>query len=69
MAGDRLIRTVTDAQAAGQVSLHFADGAVAAAIDAAAPLEAAPAPAISAPSRPARKPRDTVEGGQQDLFS
>lgn len=69
MAGDRLVRSVTDAQAAGQVSLHFADGAVAAAIDTAAPLEAAPAPAISAPSRPARKPRDTVEGGQQDLFS
>src|SRR3546814_11814193 len=33
MAGDRLVKSVADAQAAGAVSLHFRDGAVGATIE------------------------------------
>lgn len=72
MAGDRLVRTVTDARAAGTVSLHFTDGTVAAAIadsDIAAPLEKPSVKLISNPSRTPRKVREEEGNGQQDLFS
>lgn len=65
MAGDRLVASVADAQAAGAVTIRFRDGSVAAQVGAAAPAvlaEAPPAP------RPARKPRDGAPG-QQDLFA
>ncbi|WP_022682366.1 exodeoxyribonuclease VII large subunit [Sphingobium bisphenolivorans] len=73
MAADRLIRTVGDAQAAGAVSLHFADGAVGATIEGGsvpAPLEKPSAEVISSAQRAPRKVRDQQQGsGQQDLFS
>ncbi|KKW93564.1 exodeoxyribonuclease VII large subunit [Sphingobium chungbukense] len=69
MAGDRLVRSVADAQAAGAVSLHFRDGAVGATIEGGTPLEKPPVEAISSPSRPPRKSREGQESGQQDLFS
>ncbi|WP_150290190.1 exodeoxyribonuclease VII large subunit [Sphingobium estronivorans] len=69
MTGDRLVKSVAEAQAAGAVSLHFRDGAVDAAIEGATPLEKPPAEAISTPSRPPRKPREGQDSGQQDLFS
>jgi exodeoxyribonuclease VII large subunit len=72
MAGDRLVKTVADARAAGAVSLHFADGAIAAAIEGGSPpppLEKPPGQAISASSRPARKAQEGGETRQQDLFS
>jgi exodeoxyribonuclease VII large subunit len=69
MAGDRLVRDTAGARAAGVVTLRFADGAVDAVVDGAAPLEKTVAPAISSPPRPARKPRTDEEIRQQDLFS
>ncbi|ANI77962.1 MULTISPECIES: exodeoxyribonuclease VII large subunit [Sphingobium] len=72
MAGDRLVKTTADARAAGAVSLHFADGAVGAVIEGGSPptpLEKPPSQAISPSSRPARKPQESGETRQQDLFS
>ncbi|WP_327752531.1 exodeoxyribonuclease VII large subunit [Sphingobium sp. SJ10-10] len=69
MAGDRLVKSVAEAQAAGAVSLHFRDGAVGASIDGDAPLEKPSAEAISTPSRAPRKPREGKGTDQQDLFS
>src|SRR3546814_3028818 len=46
MAGDRLVKSVADAQAAGAVSLHFRDGAVGATIEGGTPLEKPPAEEI-----------------------
>ncbi|WP_176592350.1 exodeoxyribonuclease VII large subunit [Sphingobium sp. EM0848] len=69
MAGDRLVKSVVEARAAGAVSLHFRDGAVGAIIEGGTPLEKPSAEAISTPSRPPRKPREGRESGQQDLFS
>ena len=69
MAGDRLVKSVAEAQAAGAVSLHFRDGAVGASIEGGAPLEKPSAEAISTPSRAPRKPREGKGTDQQDLFS
>lgn len=72
MAGDRLVKSVADAQAAGRVSLRFRDGGVDAVIDGSepsAPLEKPSSEAISTPSRAPRKAREPQQGGQQDLFS
>ena len=72
MAGDRLVRTVDEARAAGTVSLHFDDGAVAATVEGGPPspaLEKAPSQAISPTSRPSRKSQEGGEIRQQDLFS
>lgn len=69
MAGARLVRDTAGARAAGQVTLHFADGPVDALVDGAAPLEPSAAAAISGPSRAPRKPRTSDEPPQQDLFS
>jgi len=69
MAGDRLVKSVAQAQAEGVVSLHFRDGAVGASIQGGTPLEKPSAEAISSPSRTPRKPREGKEIGQQDLFS
>ncbi|GLV23817.1 exodeoxyribonuclease VII large subunit [Sphingobium sp. Cam5-1] len=72
MAGDRLVRTVDEARAAGTVSLHFDDGAVAATVESgpsSPALEKAPSQAISPTSRPSRKPQEGGETRQQDLFS
>ncbi|PNQ00648.1 exodeoxyribonuclease VII large subunit [Sphingobium sp. SA916] len=69
MAGDRLVKSVTEARSAGAVSLHFRDGAVGASIDGGTPLEKPAAEAISTPSRTPRKAREGQETGQQDLFS
>ena len=69
MAGDRLVKSVAQAQAEGLVSLHFRDGAVGASIQGGTPLEKPSAEAISNPSRTPRKPREGKETGQQDLFS
>ncbi|WP_030539188.1 exodeoxyribonuclease VII large subunit [Sphingobium sp. DC-2] len=72
MAGGRLVRTVADAEAAGVVSLHFADGAIAATVEGGAlpsPLEKPQSQAISPVPRPSRKPREGGETRQQDLFS
>ena len=73
MAGDRLVRTVADALAAGTVALHFADGAVGATVEGGqtppAPLEKQPPEAISPLSVPSRKSRGASEDRQQDLFS
>nr|WP_087574704.1 exodeoxyribonuclease VII large subunit [Sphingomonas sp. CDS-1] len=69
MAGDRLVKSVAEAQAAGSVSLHFRDGAVGASIEGGAPLEKPSAEAISTPSRAPRKPREGKGTDQQDLFS
>ena len=65
MAGERLVRSVDAARAAGQVVLHFHDGAVGAVVgEAGAQMEPAP----PSPARSARKPRDPALA-QQDLFS
>ncbi|WP_031298306.1 exodeoxyribonuclease VII large subunit [Sphingobium lactosutens] len=65
MAGERLVRSVDAARAAGQVVLHFHDGAVGAVVgEAGAQMEPAP----PSPARSARKPRDPALT-QQDLFS
>ena len=69
MAGDRLVKSVAQAQEEGVVSLHFRDGAVGASIQGGTPLEKPSAEAISSPSRTPRKPRKGKEIGQQDLFS
>lgn len=69
MAQGHLVQSVAAAQAAGQVTLHFKDGTVEAAIGDAAPLEKRPPVAISPASRPARKPREADATPQQDLFS
>ena len=72
MAGDRLVKSVADARAAGQVALHFADGAVGAAVDGGqgpAPLEKPQPEAISPSSPNPRKAREGQESRQQDLFS
>ncbi|CAM8673082.1 exodeoxyribonuclease VII large subunit [Sphingobium sp.] len=69
MARGRLVQSVAAAQAAGQVTLHFKDGAVDAAIGDAPPLEKRPPVAISPSSRPVRKTREADETPQQDLFS
>lgn len=72
MAGDKLVRTVAEAKAAGMVSLRFQDGSVGATVDGGdvpRPLEKPPAQAISPVSRAPRKPREAGEIGQQDLFS
>jgi exodeoxyribonuclease VII large subunit len=68
MAGDRLVKSVADAQAAVAVSLHFRDGMVDATIGG-APLEKPSGEAISSSSRAPRKLREGQETGQQDLFS
>ncbi|MET0370835.1 MAG: exodeoxyribonuclease VII large subunit [Sphingobium sp.] len=70
MAGDRVIKGVTAARAAGSVSLRFADGAVGAHVageDEPPALEKAVAVNISAPAP--RRPRGRPEPGQPDLFS
>ena len=65
MAGERLVRSVDAARAAGQVVLHFHDGAVGAVVgEAGAQMQPAP----PSPARSARKPRDPALA-QQDLFS
>ena len=65
MAGERLVRSVDAARGAGQVVLHFHDGAVDAVVgQAGAQIEPAP----PSPARSARKPRDPALA-QQDLFS
>ncbi len=72
MAGDQLVKSVTEAQAAGAVSLHFSDGAVRAEVGPASEpstLEKAPPQAISHSSRPSRKAQGGEENRQQDLFS
>jgi exodeoxyribonuclease VII large subunit len=69
MAQGRLVQSVAAAQAAGQVTLHFKDGTVNAAIGDAPPLEPKAALAISSAAKPARKPRDSDEIPQHDLFS
>ena len=70
MAQGRLVQSVGAAQAAGQVMLHFKDGAVGAGIgEAADGLEQRPAPPLSSPPRPVRKARAAEETPQQDLFS
>ncbi|BBF68439.1 exodeoxyribonuclease VII large subunit [Sphingomonas bisphenolicum] len=70
MAQGRLVQSVAAAQTAGQVTLHFKDGTVEAAIGDKPPLEKRPPVAISPSSpRPARKPREANETPQQDLFS
>ena len=72
MAGDRLVKTVDEARAAGTVSLHFDDGAVAATVEggpSSPALEKAPSQAISPTSRPSRKSQEGGEIRQQDLFS
>ncbi|HWV12543.1 MAG TPA: exodeoxyribonuclease VII large subunit [Sphingobium sp.] len=72
MAGDRLIKSVAEAQAAGTMSLHFSDRAIGAEVatgSASPTLEKAPQQAISASSRPSRKAQEGVEDRQQDLFS
>ncbi len=70
MAQGHLVQSVAAAQAAGQVTLHFKDGTVEAAIGNAPPLEKRPPDAISPPpTRPARKPREADATPQQDLFS
>lgn len=72
MAGDRLVKTAADAQRAGVVDLHFADGSVGATVaggGAPAPLEKPQNQAISPSSRPPRKPRGGEDASQQDLFS
>jgi exodeoxyribonuclease VII large subunit len=65
MADGRLVRDTAMARAAGQVTLHFADGDVDAAVG--QPLEKAPTVDISV--KAARKPRPADTIGQQDLFS
>jgi exodeoxyribonuclease VII large subunit len=62
MAGDRLVRTVTQARAAGAVTLRFGDGEVGATI---APDRA---PAEGAGPGPARPRRASSVRGQTDLF-
>jgi exodeoxyribonuclease VII large subunit len=72
MSGDRLVKTVSDARAAGAVSLHFADGAVAATVEGGSPppaLEKPQSQAISSSSRSSRKAQESGETRQQDLFS
>ena len=70
MADGQLVRSVGAAQAAGVVTLHFADGTVDAAVaQDGAPLEKPAPSAISAPSRPARKSSAAQGAPQQDLFS
>ncbi|MBH2000415.1 MAG: exodeoxyribonuclease VII large subunit [Sphingomonadaceae bacterium] len=70
MADGQLVRSVGAAQAAGVVTLHFADGTVEAAVaQDGAPLEKPAPSAISAPSRPARKSSAAQDAPQQDLFS
>jgi exodeoxyribonuclease VII large subunit len=69
MAGGHLIRDTNAARAAGQVTLHFRDGEVDAAVDGAPPLEKPAPAAISTSSRPPRKLRSEEETRQQDLFS
>ncbi|BBD01276.1 exodeoxyribonuclease VII large subunit [Sphingobium sp. YG1] len=68
MAQGRLVQSVTAAQAAGAVTLHFKDGTVNAAIGDAQLESQAPA-ALSSPPRPARKAREAGDKQQQDLFS
>jgi len=67
MAQGRLIQSVDAARAAGAVRLHFRDGVVDARVGDG--LEADAPAMIASPPRPARKPRGTEEGQQQDLFS
>ncbi len=70
MADGQLVRSVGAAQAAGVVTLHFADGTVDAAVaQDGAPLEKPAPSAISASSRPARKSSAAQDAPQQDLFS
>jgi exodeoxyribonuclease VII large subunit len=70
MAQGRLVQSVAAARAAGQLTLHFRDGTVDAAVgDAARPLETGAPVAISAPPRTVRKARETDDMPQQDLFS
>jgi exodeoxyribonuclease VII large subunit len=72
MAGARLIKTVTDARAAGAVSLHFADGAVGAVVEGGAPAKPLEKPQSQSISASPRAPRNSQQGGenrQQDLFS
>ena len=72
MAGDRLVKSVAEAQGAGAVSLHFGDGAVDAIVGTGSTppaLEKAPTQAISSSPRPSRKPQEGTENRQQDLFS
>ncbi|MEA3543548.1 MAG: exodeoxyribonuclease VII large subunit [Pseudomonadota bacterium] len=69
MAGDRLVRSVETARAAGQVVLHFQDGTVEAAVGRPGQALEPPGPApLSSSPRPTRKPR-TPGDVQQDLFS
>jgi exodeoxyribonuclease VII large subunit len=69
MAQGRLVQSVAAAQAAGQVTLHFKDGTVNAAIGDAPALEPKAALAISSAAKPVRKARDSDEIPQHDLFS
>lgn len=64
MAGDQLIRSSAEALAAGQVTLKFGDGEVAATT-----REGVPAiPSPVAPTAPPRRKRLDAEPGQSDLF-
>ena len=67
MAGDRVVRDTGAARAAGTVTLRFADGMVAAQVG--ETLEKATPDNISGKEKPARKPRLSPEGRQEDLFS
>lgn len=70
MARGQLVQSVAAAQAAGQVTLHFKDGTVDAAVgQSVAPFEQGAPHPISSPPRPARKTREDGEKQQQDLFS
>ncbi len=66
MAGESVVRDAAAARAAGNVSLHFADGAVEASVDG---LEKKAGGDISPTSKSPRKPRVDLAAGQQDLFS